>query len=170
MAASGSNSTAATPAVVGYVDEYELLPRSSGSQRRHRSAGRIRQHAPQRVLSMGNQHKMAGRVAVASGALLQRHEARRLVFRAGSRCMPQFAVEPSISLAWVRLPYGDFAARLLASRFTYTPTPRLFVSSLIQFNMDAHTLNSSVRLRWEYCRAASCSGLQRRPRHARAWQ
>ena len=43
-----------------------------------------------------------------------------------------------------------FAFRLLAGRFTYTPTTRLFVSSLIQFNADAHTLASSVRLRWEY--------------------
>jgi hypothetical protein len=53
-------------------------------------------------------------------------------------------------LAWVDLPYGNFAARLLAGRFTYTPTTRFFVSSLMQFNADAHTLNSSLRLRWEY--------------------
>ena len=59
-------------------------------------------------------------------------------------------MEPSISLAWVDLPVGDFSARLFTSRFTYTPTTRLFVSSLIQFNADAHTLASSVRFRWEY--------------------
>ena len=137
-------------AVVGYVDEYELIPRSfkiatgvtvpaAGYQNRTLSGS----------YTMGNQRKIAGRVALASGALYNgtRHDASysgRVAF------IPQFAVEPSISLAWVDLPYGDFAARLLASRFTYTPTPRFFVSSLIQFNADAHTLNSSVRLRWEY--------------------
>ncbi|MEQ1913392.1 MAG: hypothetical protein ABMA15_31555, partial [Vicinamibacterales bacterium] len=43
-----------------------------------------------------------------------------------------------------------FDARLVANRFTYTPSTHLFVSSLIQFNVDAKTLSSSVRLRWEY--------------------
>jgi hypothetical protein len=50
----------------------------------------------------------------------------------------------------VRLPYGDFDARLLTSRITYTPTTRLFVSSLMQYNVDARTLSSSLRFRWEY--------------------
>jgi hypothetical protein len=31
-----------------------------------------------------------------------------------------------------------------------TPTPRLGFSSLTQFNPDAHSLASSVRMRWEY--------------------
>ncbi len=64
--------------------------------------------------------------------------------------MPQFYVEPSISLAWVDLPYGEFSARLVTARLTYTPTTRLFVSSLVQSNIDGHTLSLSVRLRWEY--------------------
>ena len=48
------------------------------------------------------------------------------------------------------LPHGEFAARLLTSRFSYTPTTRVLVSSLLQFNVDGNTLSSSVRLRWEY--------------------
>jgi hypothetical protein len=50
----------------------------------------------------------------------------------------------------VDLPYGDFSARLYASRFTFTPTTRLLLSSLVQFNASARTLGSSIRLRWEY--------------------
>ena len=49
-----------------------------------------------------------------------------------------------------RLPYGDFTARLVGSRFTVTPSARMQISSLVQFNVDAKTLTSSVRLRWEY--------------------
>jgi hypothetical protein len=55
-----------------------------------------------------------------------------------------------MTLNRVRLPYGDFSARLVGSRFTVTPSPRMLVSSLVQFNVDAGQVTSSVRLRWEY--------------------
>jgi hypothetical protein len=64
--------------------------------------------------------------------------------------IPQFALEPSIELNWVRLPYGDFSAPVVASRFILTPNPRMAVSSLIQYNGSSRTLSSSVRFRWEY--------------------
>jgi hypothetical protein len=88
-------------------------------------------------------------VTVSSGAFYggTRHEAS---YTGRVSPAPQFALEPSLSLAWVDLPYGRSSARILASRVTYTATPRLFVSSLVQFNADAHALSSSVRLRWEY--------------------
>ena len=137
-------------ASVQYVDEYERIPQNfriapgvtvpaGGYQNRNVSAS----------YSLANQRPVAGRVTVSSGALYNgtRHEAS---YSGRVALAPQFAIEPSLSLAWVDLPYGDFSARLLAGRFTYTPTTRLFVSSLIQFNADAHTLASSVRLRWEY--------------------
>ena len=50
----------------------------------------------------------------------------------------------------MQLPYGDFTARLVSSRFTLTPSARMLVSSLIQYNAGANSLSSSVRLRWEY--------------------
>jgi len=64
--------------------------------------------------------------------------------------VPRFSIEPSLSFNWVDLPYGDFTARLVSSRFTVTPSARMLISSLIQFNPDGKTLTSSVRLRWEY--------------------
>src|SRR5262249_46841734 len=63
---------------------------------------------------------------------------------------PQLAVEPGVTVNWVRLPYGDFTARLLNARVVVTPTPRMMVSSLIQYNAIPHSLSSSIRLRWEY--------------------
>jgi uncharacterized protein DUF5916 len=137
-------------ALVEYIDEYELIPRSFkiATNVAVPAAG-YQNHTLSGSYTMGNQRRIAGKVALASGALYNgtRHDASysgRVAF------LPQFAIEPSISLAWVDLPYGAFTARLLANRFTYTPTTRFFVSSLIQFNADAHTMNSSVRLRWEY--------------------
>lgn len=64
--------------------------------------------------------------------------------------MPQFSIEPSIALNWVSLPDGDFTARLVSSRFTVTPSARMLISSLVQYNVDSHNISSSARLRWEY--------------------
>ena len=63
---------------------------------------------------------------------------------------PHVVVEPTLTLNWVTLPYGDFTARLVGTRFVVSPSPRLTFSSLTQFNPSAHSLTSSVRMRWEY--------------------
>jgi len=59
-------------------------------------------------------------------------------------------IEPNITLNWVRLPYGDFTARLVGMRLAIAPTARLGFSGLTQFNPTARTLTSSARMRWEY--------------------
>ena len=61
-----------------------------------------------------------------------------------------FVAEPTLTLNWVTLPYGDFTARLIGARFVVTPSARLAFSSLTQFNPAAHSLTSSVRMHWEY--------------------
>ena len=63
---------------------------------------------------------------------------------------PHIALEPSLTLNWVRLPYGDFSARVLGTRFVVSPSPRLTFSTLTQFNPSAQTLTSSARMHWEY--------------------
>jgi hypothetical protein len=50
----------------------------------------------------------------------------------------------------VTLPQGNFAAHLAGSRVTYTMTPLMFVSSLIQYNSTTHGVSANVRFRWEY--------------------
>jgi hypothetical protein len=60
------------------------------------------------------------------------------------------ALEPNLTFNWVRLPAGDFTARLIGVRFVVAPTARLGFSSLTQFNPSAETVTSSVRMRWEY--------------------
>jgi hypothetical protein len=59
-------------------------------------------------------------------------------------------VQPSISINRVSLAAGDFTTRLVGSRVTYTMTPLMFVSALVQYNTSNHTMASNVRLRLEY--------------------
>ena len=63
---------------------------------------------------------------------------------------PQLSVEPSYSVNWVDLVEGSFTTHLVGSRVTYTLTPRMFVSALLQYNSSNHAMAANVRLRWEY--------------------
>ena len=62
----------------------------------------------------------------------------------------QFSFEPGISFNWIDLPQGSFTTQLVTTRTTYTLTPAMFVSALIQYNSANNALSSNIRLRWEY--------------------
>jgi hypothetical protein len=38
----------------------------------------------------------------------------------------------------------------VGSRITYTVTPLMFVSALLQFNSSSRVVSSNIRFRWEY--------------------
>lgn len=62
----------------------------------------------------------------------------------------RFSAEPTVSLNWVDLPFGTFTTTVAATRATYTITPLMFVSALLQYNSNAAAVSGNVRLRWEY--------------------
>jgi hypothetical protein len=99
--------------------------------------------------TLGQQRKVSGTLSAAYGTLYNGKKTEagytgRVAF------VPQFAMEPGISLNWVELPYGDFSAPVISTRIVLTPNARIALTSLIQYNGGSHTLSSSVRLRWEY--------------------
>ena len=130
--------------------EYELVPRSfTIATGVVVPAGGYTYQTLRGSYTLGPQRLFSGRVAAGRGTFYDgtRSEAS---YNGRIAPIPQFAFEPAISLNWVDLPFGTFSAQLLTSRFIFTPTPRMMLSSLVQFNAAAHTLTSSVRLRWEY--------------------
>ena len=60
------------------------------------------------------------------------------------------SVEPSYSINQVDLVEGSFTSHLAGSRVTYTLTPLMFVSALVQYNSGTYSASTNVRLRWEY--------------------
>src|SRR5256885_16873425 len=50
----------------------------------------------------------------------------------------------------IYLPAGALTTNLLGSRVTYTMTPLMFTSALIQYNTSTNRVSANVRLRWEY--------------------
>jgi len=63
---------------------------------------------------------------------------------------PQLSVEPSISFNWLDLPQGRFDQHVAVTRLTYTVSPRMFVSGLVQYNSRSDSFTSDLRLRWEW--------------------
>ena len=100
--------------------------------------------------NFGNQHKLSGTVAVTAG---QFYDGDRLSLTYSSgrlELSPRVSVEPGVTYNQVHLPAGDFTTRLISSRGTFTVTPRMFFTGLVQYNSSTNAVSSNMRLRWEY--------------------
>ena len=45
---------------------------------------------------------------------------------------------------------GAFTTHLAGSRVTYSMTPLMFVSALLQYNSELNAVSTNARFRWEY--------------------
>jgi hypothetical protein len=139
---------------VGFNDDYEFaktafpviistvrLPRGGY----HFRTGRV-------GYNLGQQRPYSGNVLFEKGSYYNGD--RTTITLRGSRLnvTSQFSVEPNFSINSVDLPVpnGSFTAKLFGPRVTYTMTPLMFASALIQFNSSTNSISANVRLRWEY--------------------
>jgi hypothetical protein len=133
-----------------YSREYELLPSpfpiAPGIVV---PAGGYSYETSRATYVLGQQRKVSGRLSAAAGTLYDGTKSE-VTYSGRLGLAPQFSMEPGVTLDWVRLPFGNFNERLLSSRFTITPSARMLVSRLVQYNAGARSLSSSIRLRWEY--------------------
>jgi len=63
---------------------------------------------------------------------------------------PRFSIEPTVSVNRIVLPAAAVTSTLGRARISYTFTPRMFVSGLLQYSSANRRVSSNVRLRWEY--------------------
>jgi hypothetical protein len=99
---------------------------------------------------LGQQRRVSGRVSVATGTFYN-GDKKEANFTSGRVALsPRLSIEPGLTMNWVDLPYGSFENRLMTARGIFTPSPRMLISSLTQYNASDHSVSSSVRLRWEY--------------------
>ena len=97
-----------------------------------------------------NRQRIAGNLSLETGTF---YSGRRTAIGLGSgrvNVTPRFSVEPTYSLNRVDLPEGKFTSHLVGSRLTFTATPLMFTSALLQYNSETHSLSANLRLRWEY--------------------
>jgi len=100
--------------------------------------------------TVGQQRRISGRLSASAGSFYGDGTKKEASYSGYASVNPHLAFEPSISLAWVKLPYGDFTARVISARTIVTPNPRMMLAALTQYNAASHSLSSSARLRWEY--------------------
>jgi len=99
---------------------------------------------------LGYQRKVSGTVNFAYGSFYGGTRTTAEVNGGRLRVSKHLEFEPGVSLNWLSMPSGDFTTRLITTRVLVMPTPRMLISSLIQYNSSTNSISSSVRLRWEY--------------------
>ena len=99
---------------------------------------------------MGPHRRLAGSLSLQHGEFFDGDITAVGYSRGRIEVSRQLAVEPSISFNRITLPQGGFTARVATTRLTYTFTPRMFASALLQYNSTSTVLSTNVRLRWEY--------------------
>jgi hypothetical protein len=62
----------------------------------------------------------------------------------------QFSIEPTYTVNRIELVQGSFTTHLGGGRISYTMTPRMFTSALLQYNSGSNSVSVNARLRWEY--------------------
>ena len=98
----------------------------------------------------GAQRRLSGTFTVRVGEYFS-GDIRSIGFSRGRLALTQqLSVEPTVSVNWIDTPQGSFRTDLVVSRVTYTLTPRMFFSGLIQYNSATDTISNNLRLRWEY--------------------
>ncbi len=100
--------------------------------------------------TFGQQRPVSGTLSLERGDFYNGHRTSVGFSRTRVNLTPRFSLEPSISINWLDLPTGPFTTTLAGSRVTFTMTPLMFASALVQYNSSTHRASTNLRLRWEY--------------------
>jgi uncharacterized protein DUF5916/cellulose/xylan binding protein with CBM9 domain len=100
-------------------------------------------------LNAGAQRALSGRLTLTAGEFYSGHR-RQFEYNGRVKVSSQLAFEPRLLASRISLGEGTFTTKLIGARTTYTVTPRMFISGLVQYNSSLNTLESNIRWRWEY--------------------
>jgi hypothetical protein len=100
--------------------------------------------------NLAQQRVVSANVTAEFGTFYNGHKTTFSAARGRVPITNQLSVEPTYSINYVSLVEGEFTTHLLGSRVTYSMTPLMFVSALIQFNSGIGAVSTNARFRWEY--------------------
>jgi hypothetical protein len=98
---------------------------------------------------LGNQHRVSGTLTVARGSFWG-GDKTEIGYRGRAELSYRFYLEPGITFNLLDLPAGSVTTKLISTRATYTFSPRVFTSALVQYNSSSRSLSGNYRFRWEY--------------------
>jgi hypothetical protein len=100
--------------------------------------------------NLAQQHLISANLTAEYGTFYDGHKTTLSAARGRVPITNQLSVEPTYSINHVTLVEGEFTTHLAGSRVTYSMTPLMFVSALIQFNSGIGAVSTNARFRWEY--------------------
>ena len=100
--------------------------------------------------TFGQQRRLSADITAEHGTFFSGHKTSLAVSRGRVSLSNQFSVEPTYSINWVDLAEGSFTVNLVGTRATFTMTPRMFTSMLVQYNSSIDAVSANLRFRWEY--------------------
>jgi hypothetical protein len=100
--------------------------------------------------NLGQQRTLSANLSAEYGTFYNGHKTTLSAARGRIPITNQLSVEPTYSLNRVNLVQGAFTTHLAGSRVTFTATPLMFVSALLQYNSSTNAISTNARLRWEY--------------------
>ena len=99
--------------------------------------------------TFGPQRKLSGTATVMHGSFYD-GTVTEMSWRSRVEFSPQFYAEPTVTMNLVDVPWGRGYSNLVSSRLTYTLSPRMFVSGLLQYQSRTDSVSTNARFRWEY--------------------
>ena len=136
---------------LGYRGTHEFLPRAFSIAKDVVLPVGSYDFAAARVgFEFGPQRLVSGNVLVEHGTFFSGDKTEVSLTQGRVSVTSQFSLEPTYSVNWIDLAEGSFTTHLVGTRATYTVTPLMFASSLLQYNSSLEAVSANVRFRWEY--------------------
>jgi hypothetical protein len=134
----------------GYGDAYEFVPMDARIVGITIPIGGYNYGTTRVGYNFGRQRRISGNVSVEHGQFYSGRKTTLSISQGRVNVTPQLSLEPTYLGNWVDLVEGSSTTHLAGSRVTYTVTPEMFVSALVQYNTGINAVSTNVRLRWEY--------------------
>jgi hypothetical protein len=133
-----------------YTNAYENLVADESISGAPIPAGRYSFDFVQGSYQFGPQRFFSGTLGARYGTWYNGHLTSVGFSRGRVEVTPQLSLEPSVSVNWIDVPGTKSTTTLALTRVTYTFTPRMFLSALLQYNTSTDTFSTNARLRWEW--------------------
>ena len=136
---------------VSVVDEFEMITRPFRiAPNVTLQPGEYDFTSSERSYRLGTQRRFSGFMSLRVGDFWSGTNTAISLSAGRLEVSPQLSIEPSYTLNEVELPEGDFRTELSRFRVTYTITPRMYFSGLVQYDSRASSFSSNLRFRWEW--------------------
>ena len=136
---------------ISFIDTYEFLPRPFRiASNVTLPVGGYEWQNVKLAFDMRPQRRLAAQLALEHGTFYNGDRTALTIARGRVAVNPHLSLEPTYTLNHVTLTQGAFTQHLAGSRITYTMSPTMFTSALVQFNSATNAMTANVRLRWEY--------------------